>query len=460
MTTALIASAGIDQIEAARAKILELYREISAKLAETSKLAAIVAPSGVYGLPWLHGENKAWGLSLDDVEEAVRRPMDRSIWKHLLQVTQMDRLMDATAKQQFHNQLDKDPPPATADNCRATIEQLIGDADTIFKRGIATAFTRLDRRFRSHDGFKIGSRVVISYFADRNGYIDRSRGDILQDIERTFSVLDGKDTPERAGGINGALGLSARGYGPQSYDAQSDYFRVKVFKNGNAHVYFKRDDLVERVNLLLADYYGAALGAGADVADKHHEPNRTPAKNFGLFETPIPLADRVIDAARVWTDRTVRRGESITRLRVLEPSAGRGRLALRAAGWGHCVTAVEIQPVLAGELESMGVLGQVVTGDFLDQTPETLGQFDRIIMNPPFDGQRDIDHVTHAARFLAPGGRLAAIMSAGTAFRENAKAEAFRAMVERMGGRIEDLPEGSFKESGTMVNTVIVTLNA
>lgn len=462
MTTAIIASAGIDQIEAARAKILDLYRVAAEALKGADDLLRVAAPSGSCLLPALHADRNGFPLRLDQLEEAVRRPLDRSIWSHLIQVTQLDRLMDATAKKQFRDQLDKDPPPATADNCRATIEQLLGDSDLIFKRGVATAFSKLDRRFRSHDGFKIGSRIVISYFADRDGWLSSNRRDILVDVERAFAVLDGQEAPHRDAGIDGALRL-ARGSGlsARAYEAESSYFRAKVFKNGNAHVYFKRDDLVDKVNLLLADYYGAALGAGADVADKPHEPARTPAKNFGLFETPIALADRVLDDGHVWTDRNKRLqpAEGRPKLRILEPSAGRGRIALRAAGWGHSVTAVEIQSTLALELQNMGVLERVVAGDFLDQSPEALGKFDRILMNPPFDGQRDIDHVTHALRFLAPGGRLVAIMSASTAYRENAKAEAFRAQVERMRGRIEDLPEGSFKESGTMVNTVIVTIN-
>ena len=44
----------------------------------------------------------------------------------------------------------------------------------------------------------------------------------------------------------------------------------------------------------------------------------------------------------------------------------------------------------------------------------------------PFDLERDIDHVTHALKFLKSDGYLTAIMSAGTEFRETKKAKAFR----------------------------------
>jgi hypothetical protein len=76
-------------------------------------------------------------------------------------------------------------------------------------------------------------------------------------------------------------------------------------------------------------------------------------------------------------------------------------------------------------------------------------------MNPPFARQADIDHVLHAMQFLRRGGLLVAIMSASVKFRSNAKTAAFR----RLGGRILELPDGSFKTSGTMVNACIVVID-
>src|SRR3546814_3255444 len=95
--------------------------------------------------------------------------------------------------------------------------------------------------------------------------------------------------------------------------------------------------------------------------------------------------------------------------------------------------------------------------DFLALNPDLIGSFDRIIMNPPFDRGRDIDHVNHAIEFLAPGGILVAIMSAGTEFKSDAKAAAFHAKIERYRARFRDLDPGSFASVGTMVNTVVLT---
>jgi 16S rRNA G1207 methylase RsmC len=96
--------------------------------------------------------------------------------------------------------------------------------------------------------------------------------------------------------------------------------------------------------------------------------------------------------------------------------------------------------------------------DFLGIQPDA--SYDRVVMNPPFAGQDDIRHVMHAFSFLKPNGRLVAIMSAGVLFRANKLTTAFRDLVADNSGAIEPLPDGSFRSSGTAVNTCIVTLTA
>lgn len=170
--------------------------------------------------------------------------------------------------------------------------------------------------------------------------------------------------------------------------------------------------------------------------------------NFGAFFTPDVLADEVIELADLEPGLTV-----------LEPSAGAGALLSRAAevvGIENCV-AVELQQTLADQLRARGF--EVIQGDFLSRPQwHSVEMVDRIVMNPPFSRQADVDHVMHAYSMLAPGGRLVAIMSAGVSFRTNAKTEAFRALLNDVGS-IKPNPDGSFKESGTSVSTVIVVLN-
>lgn len=81
---------------------------------------------------------------------------------------------------------------------------------------------------------------------------------------------------------------------------------------------------------------------------------------------------------------------------------------------------------------------------------DELGQFDRIVMNPPFAHGADIDHIKHAYRMLKPGGRLVAICANGPRQQE--------VMGEICSAWI-DLPAGSFKGQGTNVNAALVVID-
>ncbi|WP_057092015.1 PLxRFG domain-containing protein [Comamonas thiooxydans] len=81
--------------------------------------------------------------------------------------------------------------------------------------------------------------------------------------------------------------------------------------------------------------------------------------------------------------------------------------------------------------------------------------YDRIIMNPPFSKDRDIQHVRHAYELLRPGGRLVAIMGEGAFFHGNKAAESFRTWLDDLGATSERLPDGSFMDPSLPVNTSV-----
>lgn len=150
----------------------------------------------------------------------------------------------------------------------------------------------------------------------------------------------------------------------------------------------------------------------------------------------------------------------------LEPSAGSGAIAVPMAKAGAIVHCFEINKShaekLASRLLATAPEYMVKYGDFLEVDPLKANfrgdLYDRIVMNPPFAKQADVRHVLHALKFLAPGGRLVSVMSAGITFRTTSLTRELREVIDAL-GEIETLPEGSFAESGTMVNTVIVTID-
>jgi hypothetical protein len=114
--------------------------------------------------------------------------------------------------------------------------------------------------------------------------------------------------------------------------------------------------------------------------------------------------------------------------------------------------AVEIVPALADMLRRQFPAAHVESGDFLTLA-DTLGQFDVLLLNPPFANAVDIEHIQTAMRLLKPAGRLVAICAGGP--RQH---DALRPWVEARGGLWEPLPAGTFLESGTGVNTVLLAI--
>lgn len=377
----------------------------------------------------------------------ARRVVDTDVWAHVIQITDLQSLMDKQAKDELYQQLLTDPPEVTYENVCATLRQFALDAGTIFRRGVANMFSNLDRRFRSHDGWKVGSRVILNYMFDEYGSFNyhRNHRDTLRDIERAFVVLDGLK-PASYGGIVELLERErGRSWGSRRQsEVRSEYFTVRCFKNGNAHIWFRRDDLLERVNQLLGEYYGAPIPEERDPDPDTglHDAKTAVAKNYAFFPTPDAAARLIIEKA------ALRQAA-----RVLEPSAGTGNLARLARAAGCVVTCVELHAGRARALENEAGW-HVIAADFLTLEPRML--YDRVVMNPPWDRERDVDHVVHALEFLKPDGLLVAVMSAGTEFRETRKAAAFRELMAGMRARWTDLPERSFASVGTNANAVIL----
>jgi predicted RNA methylase len=163
---------------------------------------------------------------------------------------------------------------------------------------------------------------------------------------------------------------------------------------------------------------------------------------YQLFQTPPEIAAQLVELLDLKTGA-----------RILEPSAGLGRLldALKPCEPSEIV-AVEVAPQLCAELYRQErprvTLKQC---DFLTLTPADLGTFDAVIMNPPFHLRSDIRHINHARTFLKPGGKLAAVCMDGPHRRKE---------LEPIASRWIDLGPSSFKTEGTKVNTALVLITA
>lgn len=180
----------------------------------------------------------------------------------------------------------------------------------------------------------------------------------------------------------------------------------------------------------------------------HFTPLEDKSKTLNYFPTPPSLAKKIVDLAEISDEH-----------HVLEPSCGQGAILEHLLGAAQIVSYVEIDKDnfeiakkkvnLNEKTKSFGFCGDFLAMDGIS--------VDRVVMNPPFNikgqPQCEIDHVYKAYSVLKTGGILVSIMSESPFFRENKKSVEFRMWLCKNKAVVEGLPEGSFKESGTMVRT-------
>jgi hypothetical protein len=172
-------------------------------------------------------------------------------------------------------------------------------------------------------------------------------------------------------------------------------------------------------------------------------------KEFQFFATPPDIAAKM--AAELWL---YPKGEPYT---IGEPNGGQGALIMAVwAEMGKEVPVYTYEPmptnlIFLKRLSAVKILGP----DFLD----CHFKFDRIIANPPFTNNQDIDHIMHMYECLNPNGRMVTLASTSWETGSQKKQVEFREWLSAKDASIEKIDKGAFKESGTNIETRMIIIN-
>lgn len=176
-------------------------------------------------------------------------------------------------------------------------------------------------------------------------------------------------------------------------------------------------------------------------------------KEFQFFETPKELAKEMV------RDAWIEKGH-----RVLEPSAGQGAIVKALFEFYPFLKQVdccELMPINKTFLEKIDGV-HIIGDDFLSESLQITyaNYYDRIIANPPFAKNQDIDHIYAMYNCLKPGGKLITLSSTHWNHVDQKKEREFLNWVyETVDGRVEKISAGTFAESGTNIETFMITIN-
>lgn len=193
----------------------------------------------------------------------ITRNIDRRIWRDLMNKSGMLSLMDAQARDEWHKSLEKDDIPAISeDNILSTFERLHQDKHAVFERGVINVFRGLSWDYKTNSPCKFGKKIIVDGLVSFNrwgfSFTHGYRRDQLVDLERMMTLLDGKTLPDNRADI--ACRLSDHiGQQRTSTVYDDELFRIHYFQKGSAHIVFKRPELIERLNDIIARHYPGML---------------------------------------------------------------------------------------------------------------------------------------------------------------------------------------------------------
>lgn len=242
---------------------IELIRQGQAALADAS------------GRSWFAGlaqivENSLCSDRSETRNAAIRRSLcrhaDRDVWQRLMNDTGMFTLMSEAQRKEWDAQLYSDDcPEITLDNVIATFRQLNASKGATFEKGVIDVFRNLSWDYKTHNPCLLGKRIIIDsvldnhrglYFSVRTYAQNR-----INDLARAFWVLDGKNVPDFRVSEGARLDefISRGGAANVGAVFTCEYFTIRAYKKGSAHITFTRPDLVEKVNDIIARHYPGAL---------------------------------------------------------------------------------------------------------------------------------------------------------------------------------------------------------
>lgn len=365
----------------------------------------------------------------------IERSLLCSAWRHVYEGLNIKLLASPREKDRFEQAM-RQPPEFTLDNIRATFGHYVKDPRGSMLRALAEVFCDLDPAYKSHDKVKIGvaglpKRVILGGFGD---YSTRGR-ESLQAILGALAVYQGKPQPDwdEVSDVlkNECALLISRGV------------RLRRFGNGNGHLFFEPDTLRD-INKALAEFYGDVLPDTTEEKPEKPRAGTAVAKDLQYYPTPLKVVENLL------SDIYVRPGQ-----RALDPSCGCGRILTGLRKAGAIPFGIEFDTGRVAQARAKGF--DVLHANFLETEP--VPQYDHVVMNPPFYGKHYFKHVAHALKFLKPGGRLTAILPI-TARYDHDLLGHLGIKADRWREPWRDLPVGSFAESGTNINTTVLTLHA
>jgi hypothetical protein len=195
-------------------------------------------------------------IDKEAIVDRITRAVDADSWQYLMHESGLRTFMDHERREEWDTKIaNDDVPPLCTSTIKATFESMFLNRGEMLEDGVIKCFKRLSWCYKTNQPFRFGPRIILRYMGEYN----HRKAQELDDLVRVFHVLDGKPEPDHRQGMYRHIAESYRATKTWPKICETEYLYIKLFKNQNAHVLFKRSDVVDRMNEMLMRRFPGAL---------------------------------------------------------------------------------------------------------------------------------------------------------------------------------------------------------
>lgn len=194
----------------------------------------------------------------------------RSAWRNVLDKTQFKRWLDAQQRKEMNAQAEADTHiPFTAANIESTFQTILASRGKLFRQSAFNVFKALTdaapensvwgEAWKSNSDIQVNKRIVLPHFVSwckiMNSFsivYGRRDLELAEDLDRVLCILVGEDF-DTCRTISKAFQADVQYKRPAPQEFNSRFFRVRIYKKGTCHLYWKDADLRVRFNQVASE---------------------------------------------------------------------------------------------------------------------------------------------------------------------------------------------------------------
>lgn len=176
-------------------------------------------------------------------------------WAYALNKSGFRGFMDMTMRDEWDAKIKSgDLPPLTVENVHKTLLEIYESRHANFERAVERTFMRMSWDRENSRPILLDKKVIFSLCIIKGRHnMYRPTLQVVDELVNCFNALDGNAPVSHlenfASWVHGAPNDK-----PQT-GLWTNYITVKLFDNNNAHITFKRPDLVEKLNGIIRNKY-------------------------------------------------------------------------------------------------------------------------------------------------------------------------------------------------------------